>query len=102
MIPKFESMKLFLCLVLLGLVMPGLTGCDSKDGPDNSAVKTFVGSDKCAGCHAQQSKEFLQSGHPYKIMKVNGAQPDIPFLPEGISPPAGHTWNDISHTIGGY
>lgn len=89
-------------LILSCALMFALPGCEKNDGPAIPTTKDFVGSETCASCHAQESKEFLESGHPYKISKINGAPPKIPFLPAGVSPPVGYSWNDISYTIGGY
>ena len=64
----------------------------------------FVGSQKCGECHKDHYDRFAESGHPYKIVKVSGAKPNIPYYGNFTTPtpPDGYTWNDISYTIGGY
>lgn len=90
-------------LALTSLVFAiSLTSCKKDDEVILPSSKTFVGSDKCATCHGAIHETFIESGHPYKIVKVeNGQQPNIPFMPTAMTP-AGYTWNDLSYTIGGY
>jgi len=52
---------------------------------------------------------FLESGHPYKLTEVPGAQgPAYPWDSEhpatvaGDGPPAGKSWTDFAYVIGGY
>jgi hypothetical protein len=62
----------------------------------------FVGSGSCQGCHTRAFATWQQSGHPYKLMKVeNGMAPQFPFtrLP---GPPPGSSWNDVLYVVGGY
>jgi hypothetical protein len=62
----------------------------------------FVGSKSCQGCHTRAFATWQQSGHPYKLMKVeNGLAPQFPFtkLP---GPPPGSSWNDVLYVVGGY
>jgi hypothetical protein len=65
-------------------------------------VLGFAGSDKCQSCHTRAYITWKQSGHPYKVRKVeNGLAPSFPFtrLP---GPPPGSSWNDVLYVIGGY
>ena len=62
----------------------------------------YVGSEACAECHEETYDVFMDSGHPYKLTKVeNGQPPEYPFT-ELPGPPDGYTWDDISYVIGGY
>ena len=48
----------------------------------------YVGSDVCKACHASQYNDFIQSGHPYKVSKVeDGKAPAFPFS-EVPNPPS--------------
>jgi hypothetical protein len=89
---------------------PGPPGRDGADGPAGPAgvngvsftPPEYVGSEACAECHQDTYDVFMDSGHPYKLTKVeNGVPPDYPFskLP---GPPDGYSWDDISYVIGGY
>ena len=43
-------------------------------------AKSYVGSESCAPCHAEIFGWFRNSGHPYKINKIeNGQMPTYPF-----------------------
>jgi hypothetical protein len=68
------------------------------------ATLDYVGSEKCSECHADHYSRFAESGHPYKIAKVSGKKPNIPYFGNFTepTPPDGYTWNDITYTIGGY
>lgn len=89
-----------------------LTSCsedeDSVGQPDieiPTPELAFVGSEACQSCHAQKYELFIKSGHPYKLNKVNGSQPVIPFTTAdglNIPTPAGYGWGDITYMIGGY
>jgi len=64
----------------------------------------FVGSQACEECHGEQFDAHRDSGHPYKLTKVeNGVRPDDP--PHGgfpDNPPDGWDWDDVTYIIGGY
>ena len=84
----------------------------------------FIGSENCGVCHTVQYASFVQTGHPYKLNKVEGnVAPVYPFtnlngLLQRITdddgaigdPKAGTdntlgtpvTWDDVSYVIGGY
>ena len=67
-------------------------------------AQDYAGSDACKTCHSSIHDKVFQSGHPYKIQKIDGAPP---VYPEGTSPgipntPSDITWNDVSYVIGGY
>ena len=84
----------------------------------------FIGSEDCGVCHTVQYASFAQSGHPFKLNKVEGNQPPTyPFTSlNGLlqrvtdddaaagDPKAGTdntlgtpvTWDDVSYVIGGY
>jgi len=80
---------------------PGPPGTNGQDGA-NFEPPVFVGGEACAECHQDISDVFNQSGHPYKLTKVeDGQPPEYPFT-QIPSPPEGYTWDDISYVIGGY
>ena len=84
----------------------------------------FIGSENCGVCHTVQFASFAQSGHPFKLNKVeNNQPPTYPFtnlngLLQRITdddaavgdPKVGTdntlgtpvTWDDVSYVIGGY
>ncbi|MDP2087826.1 MAG: multiheme c-type cytochrome [Flavobacteriaceae bacterium] len=68
----------------------------------------FVGSQKCSQCHQDHYNRFIESGHPYKVVKINGKKPDMPYFDNFTEPKLPlvggkqYTWADISYTIGGY
>jgi len=67
-------------------------------------MAAYVGSNTCKGCHPTIYDDYMKTGHPYKIQKVEGGPPSYP---EGTSPgvpnpPADKTWNDITYVIGGF
>jgi len=81
--------------------------------------QTYVGSETCKPCHSGQHENWIKSGHPYKIQKLENGQP--PVYPEGLSshkvvgsevdymlqpgvpqPPKGYTWSEIGFVLGGY
>jgi len=63
----------------------------------------YVGSTACATCHSGKYSTFIESGHPYKLNKVeNGIPPTYPFTTLPPNPPTGYTWDDVTYVIGGY
>lgn len=81
-------------------------------------AQEYVGSDACKSCHSSKYNDWKQSGHPYKIQKLQGGNgPVFPVLTaqktvgnvvnytlkSGIpNPPAGLNWSEISFVLGGY
>jgi len=107
-----RSLKLLLILVA-GLAM--LAGCSNDtdneggtDPPTEPPTLAFVGSDACAACHTDIHMHWQDSGHPYKLTKIDGVVPtgQFPtfsaFPGDPVDPPAGYTWANVSYTIGGY
>ena len=67
-----------------------------------AGAKDYVGHDTCKLCHSGVYDEYIQSGHSYKLNKVeNGEPPAYPFS-EVPNTPDGYTWDDITYVIGGY
>jgi hypothetical protein len=101
-------MKTRLALILLPLMILALVGCSETDDPTDPAVAAYVGSATCATCHETIHDTWVESGHPYKLTKVEGEAPTTSFpsfagFPNDVvGPPDGYTWDDISYTIGGY
>ena len=67
----------------------------------SSPAQEYVGHDTCQPCHSAIYDDYTDSGHPYKLNKVDGGPPEYPFS-EVPSPPEGYTWDDITYVIGGY
>ncbi len=67
-------------------------------------AQTYVGTETCKTCHTDIYNDFMKSGHPFKIQKVNGAPPQYPAgtSPGVPNPPADMTWDSITYVIGGY
>lgn len=80
----------------------GVQGAQGPEGPRGATAATYIGSDTCADCHTEISATFANSGHPFKLNKVeNGQAPIYPYSAVP-NPPAGYTWADITYVIGGY
>jgi hypothetical protein len=115
----FVGAFIFIILLIAGCAGPqgpegpvgpaGATGPLGPAGPpgvDATASQEYVGSEKCGECHESQYATFVQSGHPYKLNKVENGQPPVyphDDITGGITePPEGYTWDDISYVIGGF
>ena len=70
----------------------------------------FVGSDACAGCHADKFGDWEASGHPYKFIVIENDEPPV-YLAEAVNfqsqwmdslGDGSHTWADVAGVIGGY
>ena len=80
----------------------GPEGPLGPEGPAGATASDYVGDQICAGCHKDLYDNYIKSGHPWKLTKVeNGEAPTFPFT-KISSPPAGYTWDDILYVIGGY
>lgn len=82
---------------------PGVEGPAGPAGKDAAAGGAqYVGDATCSGCHKELYDQYVQSGHPWKLNKVEeGKAPLFPFR-RLSNLPAGYTWQDISYVIGGY
>jgi len=84
---------------------PGKVGPAGPAGPAaeaGSAASEYVGSQICAGCHADIYEVYMKSGHAWKLNPVvNGQPPEYPFT-QITELPEGYTWDDILYVIGGY
>lgn len=104
--------KLAVTLLLLGLAVAALIGgCESDlepfRPPTPQEANFFAGSATCARCHGGIHDAFQTSGHPHVLERVvDGERPEYPWrdLVEHplIDPPPGHSWDDISHVVGGF
>lgn len=81
-------------------------------------AQEYAGSNACKSCHSTAYNKWKQSGHPYKIQKLDGTNgPSYPILTankkigsevnytltSGVpNPPAGLNWSDIGFVLGGY
>jgi len=71
------------------------------DGVSTQAA--YVGSENCQTCHQGKYDDFIESGHGYKLVKVEGGPPTY-FSDDQVhvpNPPEGWTWDDVSWVIGG-
>lgn len=108
---------LFALMGVLVLSAWMLTGCSSSSDPDEETPPdlAFVGSETCADCHAGTREladvytPWQESGHPYKVIKVEGEAPVDAYPSHAEFPndfmldvPGDYTWDDISYVIGGY
>jgi len=91
--------------VVIKAVVTDGTGQTAQDTRGVSVVaaspRGYVGSATCNTCHATAYAEVFDSGHPYKLNKVDGAAPTYPFSTVP-NPPAGVNWADVTYVIGGY
>ncbi|MCP4149040.1 MAG: hypothetical protein GY757_14930 [bacterium] len=112
-------MNKFIVFILVVLLF-GVVGCrrDQQIAPEvqESAYDNYAGSESCAGCHSSIYNTFMESGHPYKLTKVeNGEKPmvypftSLPDIPndDGLSQGdntlgAPEDYMDVSYVIGGY
>ncbi len=104
-----KYLVILLALLAGALVFTGCSDdCDTTTPPVTIPDVAFAGSDKCMSCHQENYDKWVDSGHPYKLTKIDGQSPELQFpdhaaFPNDIVvPPTGYTWDDISYTIGGY
>ncbi len=95
-----KSLRIFAGILF---VMPLLIiGCKNDDKPKPPDTLAYIGSETCKTCHTDKYDDFIHSGHPYKLNKIeNGKAPSYPYS-SVPNPPDGYTWNDITYVIGGY
>lgn len=92
--------QLVLMVLMIAFASLLMFNCDDDEKDGNGTA--YVGSAKCGECHAAIYNDFMKSGHPYKLSKVeNGTPPTYPYsvVP---NPPPGYDWNQVSYVIGGY
>jgi hypothetical protein len=87
-------------------------GCESSLKPphadENAPVgAAYVGSARCAVCHADVGNQHARSGHAWILNRVVEAlPPDYPFRDEVgfplTAPPPGRAWSDIAYVVGGF
>src|SRR3990172_4833186 len=113
---KLAIMGIFLAVVVLLVACTGAQGAEGQvgpagppgpegpqgppgaDGPPGPAGKDaaaggaqYVGDAACGGCHQEIYDTYIQSGHPWKLNKIEGGKPpEYPFrklseLPQGRS-----------------
>jgi len=87
---------------LLVVLIVGFTSCKKDDDANPiPGEKDFVGSATCATCHTEIAATFANTGHPFKLNKVDGAAPTYPFSTVPATP-TGYSWTDVTYVIGGY
>jgi len=71
-------------------------------GAAGAFAADYVGHDACKTCHGPIYDNYIQTGHPFKLNKVEGGQAPIYPFSEVPNPPEGYTWDDVTYVIGGY
>ena len=102
---KSNELKFKALVICIAFIAICFVGCNNDDGPSVPTTKEFAGSQTCQQCHSEIYSIFVESGHPYKLNKVEGKAPTYPWttlshLPSGTG--GAYTWNDVSWVIGGY
>jgi len=106
MSPILRSRPVWFAAGLLALA--GLIALDTFYKPaSNGAIAEgagYAGSAACINCHTTVHADYVRSGHPLKIQKIEGRPPAYPSgtSPGVAAPPTGMTWADVSYVIGGY
>lgn len=62
----------------------------------------YVGSQACSFCHSDIHGTWFESGHKYKLNKVEGAAPEYPFSSLPDTPAILSGWEDVTYVIGGF
>jgi hypothetical protein len=76
-------------------------------------AQDYVGDASCAGCHANMPEAgffdgYMDSGHPWKILRTQGEEPAAETWPHTVVPPlpvvGGEqlAWGDVEYVIGNY
>jgi len=87
--PVRQCVLLLLCFAVMAMA-------------SSAGAVDYVGSETCGMCHSGPYGDYIESGHPYKLNKVeDGVKPVYPFT-ELTTPPVGYSWNDVTYVIGGY
>ncbi|HEX9744562.1 MAG TPA: multiheme c-type cytochrome [bacterium] len=92
-----------ICIILA--ILAGFITVISCSGGGSPVIPqvaaTYVGTQKCASCHAGYFKQFAASGHANILKPVSGGAPAYPnsSVP---NPPAGTSWADIKYVVGGH
>lgn len=85
----------------------------------NLFSQEYAGSNACKTCHTSKHSDWLTSGHPYKIQKLEngqqgpiypmfsshkkvGDQVDYILNPGVPQPPKGYTWDQVGFVVGGF
>ena len=102
------SLKLMLVLALGAMALAGCSDDDETAPVVDPPELAFVGSDICLECHPDEHAKWQDSGHPYKLTKIDGVSPDgefptfSEFPRDPVIPPVGYDWTTVTYTIGGY
>jgi hypothetical protein len=83
----------------------GGTGDDASDGTFAIvpvSARNYVTSEICKTCHEEKYNQHRNSGHPWKLTKIEGGNPPTYPFSTVPDPPDGFSWNDITYVIGGY
>ncbi|NIO17416.1 MAG: hypothetical protein GTN70_10600, partial [Deltaproteobacteria bacterium] len=83
---KYLFTNLAIVLVLAFSLV--LAGCSDSDDvvPAAGPAATFVGSDQCQTCHPTIYSSSIESGHNFKLNKIEGAaEPTYPVFTPGIT-----------------
>jgi len=100
----------YLLRIIVAMFLLGATSCTyyTNPGPEDPIIpipdQAYIGSERCEACHQGIYETFINSGHPYKLQKVeNGVAPTYPFTTLDYLPPYfTNDWEDASYVIGGF
>jgi predicted CXXCH cytochrome family protein len=96
--------------IIVPLILLGTASCTYYVNPEDPEFippppdLAYIGSDQCASCHQEEHGTFINSGHPYKLLKViDGEAPKYPETVLDYLPPYfSNGWEDASYVIGGF
>ena len=100
----------YLLMIVVPLLIVSTIRCTyyTNSGPEDIIIPppplAYIGSESCDACHQDIYGTFINSGHPYKLPKVeNGVAPTYPFTTLDYLPPHFQNgWSDVSYVIGGF
>jgi len=100
----------YLLRIIVPMFLLGATSCTYYQNPGDPPYvepipdPAYIGSERCEACHQGIYETFINSGHPYKLLKVeNGVAPTYPFTTLDYLPPYfTNGWEDASYVIGGF
>ncbi len=107
-------MRYFVGLAVALLILSGCTKKETIEKTISPPEATYVGSSSCSSCHSDQYEEFIRSGHPWKLNKMEdvlAAGGPASYYPDFVAPywqqpnagpPPGYNFEDFAYIIGGF
>jgi len=92
------------CIICLTSVLFFAFSCSKlkEKGTEPQPTDQYAGSGSCVACHAGIYNQFIQTGHPHILNKIENGPPSHPSGSGVPDPPAAYSWSDISYVIGGF